>query len=74
MIAAKTRAAPLTNQSIPRLELLGALILSRLMKTVKRALQQFTTINSEVHLTDSQVVLTWIKTAVKNTNSSLKTE
>ena len=65
MIAAKTRVAPLTNQSIPRLELLGALILSRLMKTVKRALQQFTTITSEVYLTDSQVVLTWIKTTDK---------
>ena len=62
MIAAKTRVAPLTNHSIPRLELLRALILSRLMDTVKRALQKFTTINSEVYLTDSQVVLTWMKT------------
>ena len=44
MIAAKTRVAPLTNQSIPRLELLGALVLSRLMKTGKTALQQFTII------------------------------
>ena len=44
-IPAKTRIAPLANQSIPRLELLGALILSRLMNTVKRALQKFTTIN-----------------------------
>ena len=32
MIATKTRVGPLTNQIIPRLELLGALILSRLMK------------------------------------------
>ena len=38
MIAAKTRVAPLTNQSIPRLELLGARILSKVIKTVKRAL------------------------------------
>ena len=38
MIIAKTRVAPLTNQSIPRIELLRALILSRLIKTVKGAL------------------------------------
>ena len=73
MIAAKTRVAPLTNQSISRFELLGALILSRLMKTVKSALQLLTTIKSEVYLPDSQVDLTWIKTADKNTSSSLKT-
>ena len=65
MIAAKTKVAPLTNQRISRLERLGAVTLSRLMKTVKRALQQFTTMNSEVYLTDSQVVLTWIKTTDK---------
>ena len=61
MIAAKTRVAPLTNQSIPRLEILGALILSRMMKTVKRASQQFKTINSEVSFTDSLVFLTPLK-------------
>ena len=65
MIAAKTRVAPLTNQGISGLERLEALTLSRLMKTVKRALQQFTAINSEVYLTDSHVVLTWIKTTDK---------
>ena len=72
MIAAKTRVAPLTNQSIPILELLGELILSRLLKTVKRALQQFTTINSEVCLKDPQVVLTWIKTTDKKYKQSVK--
>ena len=35
MIAAKKRVVRLTKQSIPTLELLGALFLSRLMKTVK---------------------------------------
>ena len=64
--------APLTNQSTSRLELLGALILSRLMKTVKKALQQFTTINSEVYLTDSQVILTWIKTTDKKYKQLVK--
>ena len=72
LIAAKTRVAPLTSQSIPRLELLGALIISRLMKTVKRALQQFTTINSEAYLTDSQVVLIWIKSTDKKCRQFVK--
>ena len=65
MIAAKTRVAPLINQSIPRLELLAALILSRLIKAIKRALEHFTTIKTEVCLTYSLVVLTWIKTRDK---------
>ena len=48
MIAAKTRVAPLTNQTIPRLELLGAMSFSRIVKKAKRALKQLTTINSEI--------------------------
>ena len=73
MIAAKTKVALLTNQRISRFELLGALILSRLMKTVKSALQQLTTMKSEVYLPDSQEDLTCIKTADKNASSFLKT-
>ena len=42
------------------------------MKTVKKALQQFTTINSEVYLTDSQVILTWIKTTDKKYKQLVK--
>ena len=48
MIAAKTRVAPLTNQTIPRLELLGAMSFSRIVKKAKRALKQLTIINSEI--------------------------
>ena len=72
MIAANTKIASLSNQSIPRRELLRALILSRLLETVKRAIQQFTTINSEVYLTDSQLVLTWIKTTDKKYEQFVK--
>lgn len=77
MLATKTSVVPLTNQTTPRLELLGALILSRLVKTVTRVLQQFTAIKSEAYITESQmaqVVLTWIKTIDKNTSNSSKTE
>ena len=37
-VAAKTRVAPLQEQTIPRLELLSALLLSRLMQTTMNAL------------------------------------
>ena len=35
LVVSKTRVAPLKTQTIPRLELLGAFILSRLMKRVR---------------------------------------
>jgi hypothetical protein len=38
LIASKTRVAPISKQSIPRLELLGALILACLIHTILRAL------------------------------------
>ena len=37
LIASKTRVAPISKQTIPRLELLGALTLARLVKTILRA-------------------------------------
>ena len=38
LMASKTRVAPLKPQTVPRLELLGALLLARLMTSVKCAL------------------------------------
>ena len=49
------------GQTIPRMELLGALILSRLIVKIKDALQSFVEINEVVCLTDSTVALWWIK-------------
>ena len=37
-VAARTRVSPLQERSIPRLELLGALLLSRLLTSVSAAL------------------------------------
>ena len=59
MVAAKTRVSPIKKQSIPRLELLGAVILGRLMKNVisslPRPLPTF-------YWTDSMATLHWIRT------------
>ena len=63
-VAAKTRVSPLQPQTIPRLELLSALLLTRLMTTVMDSLQL-----QEVNVkcfTDSQVALYWIQGTEKN--------
>ena len=63
LIAAKTRVAPIKRQSIPRLELLGATILARLMNTVRSSLAK-TRLPCDLGIyywTDSYTTLCWIK-------------
>ena len=60
-VAAKTRIAPLNGQTVPRLELLSALLLSRLIASVQNSLS-----SQRLHLdvycfTDSLVGLYWIR-------------
>ena len=61
LIASKTRVAPLVQQSIPRLELLSALILTRLIKRICEVLQKTIVIEKEYCLIDSAVALHWIQ-------------
>ncbi|XP_064637049.1 uncharacterized protein LOC135493569 [Lineus longissimus] len=58
LYAAKARVAPLRQTTIPRLELMAALVTSRLAKTIHTELRE----KPEVHLwSDSKIVLHWIK-------------
>jgi len=58
VIASKTRVASIKGQTIPRLELLGATILSRLVNTILKSLP----VTLQVYCwTDSMIVLCWIK-------------
>ena len=58
--ASKTRVAPLSQLTIPRLELLSALILSRLITTVEEALKPLVAIEKIYCWTDSTTALHWI--------------
>ena len=60
-IAAKTRVAPLQSQTIPRLELLSAFLLSKLVVSVRDGLQPQLTPLDVRWYTDSQVALYWIR-------------
>ena len=61
LVTSKTRVAPLKKTTLPRLELLAALLAARLLKFVTSALQLETTGNSYTCWSDSQVALSWIK-------------
>ena len=61
LVMSKTRVAPISKLSIPRLELMSCLILSRLMESVKEALQPIVKIKDTHYWSDSVTALYWIK-------------
>ena len=61
LIMCKNRVAPQKKLTIPRLELMGALLLARLMAVVVAFLKHLK-IDSIVYYTDSMNVLYWIRT------------
>jgi len=60
-VASKSRVAPVKQLSIPRLGLLAALVLARLITHVREALELDVTITDITCWTDSRVTLFWIK-------------
>lgn len=62
-VAAKTRVAPVGGMTIPRLELLSALMLSKLIDGIHAALETDLQLSDPVCFTDSKVALFWIRGA-----------
>ena len=60
-LCAKTRIAPVKSLTIPRLELLSALLLARLVAKVQEALQPEVELGESICHTDSQVAPCWIQ-------------
>ena len=56
-LASKSRVAPVKEETIPRLELLAALIVARLTSHVGEALEPEVNINEMTCWTDSKVAL-----------------
>ena len=61
LVTSKTRVAPIKGQTVPRLELLGAVILARLMYSVYDALQFLLGDVRMFYWTDSYTTLCWIR-------------
>ena len=60
-VVSKTRVSPLKVQTIPRLELLSAVLLARLMTNITATLNAHLSLEEPRCFTDSQVTLYWIK-------------
>lgn len=78
-VAAKTRVAPLGGMTIPRLELLSALLLAKLIASITAALEREITLEDPVCFSDSKAALFWIwgtrhewKQFVENRVSSIR--
>jgi hypothetical protein len=71
-IASKSRLAPLSNQTVPMLELLSCILLARLMATVFSAVEPEICLEKPVYYSDSQVALCWIKCVTKQWNQFIE--
>lgn len=78
-LSAKTRVAPMGGSPIPRLELLSALLLAKLMNNIHSALSPRVSLGDPVCYSDSKVALYWIygceqewKQFVENRTNSIR--
>ena len=60
LLTPKTRIAPMKAQTIPRLELMSARILAKLMSTVDEGLEHSVQFSSVYYWLDSKTALCWI--------------
>jgi hypothetical protein len=61
LMCSKSRVTPVKAQTVPRLELLGAVLLVRLMDSLRKALPDSILIDNVYYLTDSTTALCWIQ-------------
>ena len=73
-LTSKSRVAPLGGVTVPRLKLLGALLLLRLISSVYEALKGELELQSSVCYTDSQVIFFWILGETRSEKLLLKIE
>ena len=61
LLRRKSRVAPVKTQTIPRLELLGAVLLARLMDSVIKVFLDSVSVDNVFYRTDSVTVVCWIR-------------
>ena len=65
LITSKTRVAPIKGPTLPRLDLLSTLLLTRLMKSVESALSKSFPFDRRRYWNDSKIALAWIEATHK---------
>ncbi|XP_065671692.1 uncharacterized protein LOC136089569 [Hydra vulgaris] len=66
LITSKTKVAPIKKLTIPRLELLGCLLLANLMHKVVQEFKDVLIVEKICYWTDSEISLSWIKNSKRD--------